>query len=797
MSTTLPERSATSGASDSSTRLGPAIAAKLDELRGHVRAYAIREAVCFAVLWCLIVYWIGGLIDYLPVQVGASETPRGARLAMLIIMAGGIAWIVAFRLLPRLWAQLPTRSVALLFQRRFPELGSSLVTAVELLDEQESADEFVSNPEAFEQMLHAAHAEAGRKMDGVDASDLVRWTPLNVLTAATTIGILATVVAVAANPAWAALWSKRLFGLSDSLWPRQANLRADGVLLTRPKFTGEIAGPRALYPFESAIVKVPRGADVLLQVSADKTAEEVPEVCTIFYRQAGGNRGRANLRRIGSATENWQPFNIDGPPLAGMTEDLELDVVGLDARIRDLKIETVDPAAISNLKIRCAYPRYLLEALDNTLASRPAVELLDYRSGLQIPEGTHISLVGEATCSLSRVDYAQLNTEEKLEVQSLDAQGRTFEIPLGQMISNRILELLLIDQYGLPADTIPRYILNVLPDTLPEVDARLSGIGNAITTSAILPIRGSIEDDNGIAEASAELTLSDDQQSTQPLEVPGGEIRTDVDLLKLAEAGELTLEPGQSLSLIVTATDRYDLSDVPRKGTSRPVQLDVVTVDQLLVLLDREELQHRKRIEQVYFELEQMNGLLGETEELIEEMLAQAGGSGQTADAEGTTDSSSTGGLTSDRLAGVKAQQCVLQVDKSEQELAALASQIDDLRWQLANNRIDSTDRRQRLSEKVVEPLNTLLEGDYGQLSRQLAQLQKAIRGGRGRDEVRAALETTRIVLLALAEIRDNMLDMESFNEIIDRLRGIVDEQNKILEETQSEQKRRIFDLLK
>jgi len=232
------------------------------------------------------------------------------------------------------------------------------------------------------------------------------------------------------------------------------------------------------------------------------------------------------------------------------------------------------------------------------------------------------------------------------------------------------------------------------------------------------------------------------------------------------------------------------------------VQLAVVTVDQLLVLLDREELQHRKSIEKVYFELEQMRGLLGETEELIETMIAESESNqqnpGSSDDGDTATGRAATGGgLSTDRLAGVKAQQCVLQVDKSEQELAALASQIDDLRQQLANNRIDSTDRQQRLSEKVVEPLTTLLNGDYEQLQQRLSVLQRAIRGKRGREEVRLALESTQVVLLALADIRDSMLDMESFNEIIDRLRGIVDEQNQILEETQSEQKRRIFDLLK
>ncbi|GAB5405059.1 MAG: polyketide synthase [Aureliella sp.] len=793
-----------SSLTNQTAKLSPTIESKLDELRGLLKSYVVRQSIALMIIWGVAVFWIGGLVDYLPVQVGASETPKWVRAAMLSIMIAGPLWLVVFRMLPRLLRRLPSRSLALLFERRFPQLNSSLVTAVELVGEQPRD---VSNQAAYNQMLSSAHAEAEERIATVEPSELLSWTPLRMTLTGAAVLVVASIGIAVANPNWVKHWSSRLFALSDAPWPRKAALRADGVVLAVPQFTGQLGEARITLPFVDGEVKVPMGAEALLQISADTTAESVPEVCTIFYSSETGNRGRANLRRVGSPVDSWQGFNIDGPPMNGITSSLELDVVGLDARLRDLKLSVVAPAAVAGMKVRCEYPEYLLASLEGAARSRADVELLPYRSGLQIPEGTRIALTGTGSCDLSHVEYVLVSANpdpsgatddsaatDEPKIQRVEATGNSFEIPLGVMTQNQVVEIRLVDSHGLPAELIPRYVLNVLPDTVPDVQSRLAGIGSAITANAVLPVRGSVADDNGLASTVAELTLGETASATVPLSVNDDRLESDLDLALLAEQDTLNPAPGQTLSLTVTASDFYDLLPDPHTGSSRPIQLNVVTKDELLVLLDRQELEQRKRMEQVYFELEQLRDVLESTKLLIEQASVEQASLEKSISEQ--TDAAAAAKSQS-RMASIKAQQSVLQGDKSQQDLTTLSAQIENLRQQLVNNRVDSVDRQDRLLDKVRQPLDDLLQTDYAQLQIALQALLKETTKGGGEPEVDQSLRLISNVLVRLAEIRDNMLDMESFNEIIDLVRGLVDEQDTLLEETQAEQRKRILDLLK
>ena len=150
------------------------------------------------------------------------------------------------------------------------------------------------------------------------------------------------------------------------------------------------------------------------------------------------------------------------------------------------------------------------------------------------------------------------------------------------------------------------------------------------------------------------------------------------------------------------------------------------------------------------------------------------------------------------RIASLRAQQAVLQGDKSQQELASVAVRVDSIRLQLINNRIDSTDRQALLQEKVHQPLIALLAGDFEQLRRQLLEFQTAsMSDAGGGTQARTAVAGTEQVLIALEAIKANMLDIESFSEIIDLVRDLLEDQDQILSETEKQQKQRILDLLK
>lgn len=779
-------------------RLSSAILSRLDELRRLLRRYVTAQGLLLIALWLLISFWLGGLIDYLPVTVGSSESPRALRIGLLAVMLVGSLWIAWNWIVDRLWVRLENKSLALLLERRYPQLNNELITAVELSG-QSSSD--VANSNAHRAMLDCVHESATQRIAAVKPHELFNWQPLWTVGVATAFAIVVTVVAAVGMSDWMGRWSRRLFTLTDEPWPRRAALRADGLQLQIPAFSTQLSAERIWLPFVDGVVRVPQGAAPLLQISADAGAPQVPEICTLYYQAEGGVRGRANLRRVGGPRDAWQPFTLDGPPLDGLSQNMHIDIVGLDARLRDLTIEVVEPAVIADMQLSCEYPSYLLDSL----SVRAQRETLQYRTGIFIPEGTDVTLRGTASGPLSRVDYLlhgatdDQGTEPQDEVRSLVCNDSTFVIPLGKVAHSQVVEVRLLDQFGLSAEQIPRYVIAVREDTIPEVTAQLDGIGLAITPNAMLPIVGTITDDHGVQAVTAELAVNESEPLSLPLELQETKLEATIDLEQLAQQATTQLAPGATLGMVVSANDYYDLKPQPHLGRSQPVQLSVVTPDQLLVILDRQELELRQRLEQIVAELEQLREVL---QTLKNELPPTAlhprrtdGAGGMVALQEEATRESRTEQV--QRLSGLWAQQSVLQADKSQQELSSVAARVDNLRQQLVNNRIDSYDRQERLLSKVGVPLRELLAAEYLVLQRSLADLQTATLAGGG---ARPAAEASRAldeVLLKLDAIKSNMQDIEDFNEIIDLVRGLLDDQEKVLSETEQEQRKRILELLR
>ncbi len=785
-------------------QLAPNVLRVLNGVRRTLRRYVVMQVVLTILCWLVLVFWIGGLIDYLPVRAGSNETPRWVRVGLLITMALGSLWVLLFWGFPRFAAKIKNRSIALLIEKHYPSLNNELITAVELSD-RGAAPADVSDAAAHRKMLERVHLSLWAQIGEVNPQHLFNWQPIWSLGTAAVLGVSLTVMAMVALPDWFGLWSRRLFSLSAETWPRQAELRADGVQLPLPGFTGQLAAERVTIPFEAGLARIPKGAAVLLKISAEANEKVVPDVCTLFYRTEEGARGRANLRRLGKPSDGWQQFALDGPPLDGIVADMQLDVIGLDSRLRNLKLETVESAVIMQMKLDCTYPRYLLAASNGMLnpVLRPANESLPYRSGIQIPQGTSVTLVGEANTPLSEVQYViravgdstGVPGDEAVDlassIQTAVPSGKEFKIELGRLSSSQVVEVRLFDEFGLCSEQIPRYVLAVQADSTPEVATQLVGIGGSITPKAVVPITGLVTDDNAIAAVNLEIARSDHPVLQIPLQLIDGEVLDQpVDLIVLAEQNSFQVEPGESIGLVVTAQDFFDLDNEVHVGRGQPQLLSVVTDDELLVILDRQELELRQRLERIMTELVELREVL----QLLSSR-ENLGTAGQVA-----TRNQLVSPQDDDqqrRLLVFRAQQSVLQGDKSEQELSGVADRIENVRLQLENNRIDSYDRQTRLREKVFLPLSELLNNEFKSLSRHLLETQTATMSGDGSQQAISAISSLDSVLIKLEGIRDSMLDIESFNEIVELVRSLLDDQDNLIDETEEAQKKRILELLK
>ena len=156
--------------------------------------------------------------------------------------------------------------------------------------------------------------------------------------------------------------------------------------------------------------------------------------------------------------------------------------------------------------------------------------------------------------------------------------------------------------------------------------------------------------------------------------------------------------PKHKFSIAVAASDKCDLRDTPNVGSSDAVQLEVVTPDELLAALEREELALRRRFEQTIDELNQMR-------DAVSRVKQDAAASADPADLDSRADQPDDGTAPRtprnvSRPSANSGRGAITQSQKSAQEVLGVAALFDDIREELVNNRVESEDRQARCTTR-------------------------------------------------------------------------------------------------
>jgi hypothetical protein len=241
--------------------------------------------------------------------------------------------------------------------------------------------------------------------------------------------------------------------------------------------------------------------------------------------------------------------------------------------------------------------------------------------------------------------------------------------------------------------------------------------------------------------------------------------------------------------LVVSAqtNDYYDLDDSERRVSSNSIPLTVVTQDEMLILLDRRELDLRNRLEQVITELVQLTSLL-------EKNRSQD----KPAATEQPTAEDDTNVAADFRMHLIRVQEAKIQAEKSENEVTGIATQVASLIAELVNNRIDSKDRQIRLEENIRQPLLDVIGQEFKSLIVELKASEVELRDSKfSVERLEKSIDLNDQVIARLNEVLKSMLDIQDFNEVVDMLRDILQRQNELLEKTKQQQKSRALDLFK
>ncbi len=726
---------------------------KVRSLRWLVRGYVFAEGLATLGIFLCLVFWITLFLDWY------FEPTSMARVIIGIAVLGGFIVITWKSLLSRLIARLTDSSLALLVERTYPNINQSLVTTIQ------GSRDIQSLSRTQCELLENTSIEAIRHLDKVELSKVFRYRPLiSKVTLATFLACTIAGFALLSEESFA-FYLERV-RLSNTPWPRNVQLSVVGFEVVNGVL----------------VKKVARDDNFTLEVRASLENDHiVPQQVELRYRLPDGRRGRDSMTGIGEAVigkDEYQEFHYEFKNLAS---DIVFDVIGGDDRIRDLHLHVVERPQLVGSEIECVYPDYL----------RRAPQAIPFSGRVEIPQGTQVVCEIEVNKPLQKVNVHNALTKEQLPTTLSSDNPQQFSVALDTVNSDQVLLVDVKDTDGVSNREPYRLMISVVPDEVPEVSVGLRGIGSAITPQATIPLVGSIYDDHEITSAWIEGQTNDLKSERRPLPDSTYDRRENSELghfdLNEPAAGTqqhtLTLKPGEQLTLSVKAQDAYDLEPEPHVGSSQRFVLDIVTDSELRSLLEKRELGLRQRFEAIQEKMIATRELLSRIE-----LSPQSGNDPPLSDEDIT--------LRRDRdrlrISGV-----LQNITQLTFEILGVAEGFENIVVELQNNRIATQELTGRLENNIAEPLHEIAQKMMPQLELQVQKLPAVL----GDDTENTSFQAAAIIqsdeiIEAMQRILDRMLELESYNELVELLRSVVKEQKELNEATRLRRLEKLRSLL-
>lgn len=789
-------------------RSRPEIQAVLRRVRRWVRRYILLEGAALILAAACGLFWLTFGLDLLWFRVSQLELPIWVRTLCVVAGAALLGGMLLAWLFGRLFRRLRLADLALALERKFPELNDRLITAVELSGRQGS--------ELHEEMFQRTAQEAAQRLAGLPVERTLDPRPLRrmgIIAGTLLVSILALgVVNAQAMQRW---YDAYILGRADYWEPFRRNA-LQLTILAQP-------GDRVRQFNVEGVYRHPRGADLHLLGSVPDSAEppERAELQFLTLGSGGRERGRISMSRLGPG--NFQQT------LTHVTQDHNLWIRAGDFTNRfPYRIEVVDPPRIEQIRLQCDYPSYTgLDAREDALLTVVGTQA-------SLPMETRVVLHARVNKPLRRVHIrtesvdlvlgqepgaaAPSRIPARLTIASAGAEPRslTWEIPAEEFFSSdhRAFQLpLWISLNGaqalhelspqaplplpLPPDETLRITLededeiyslepasltlNGIVDQPPVVDVRRTGVGTLVTRIARVPIEGRITDDYGVRQAWFGYRIEQAEQETrkdldqQPQGLPEFTLRQpDGAAFEYFDLIPLNLQDGQSLVLGVYAEDGDTLNG-PHAAHGELLTFKIVSREELLSRMFDREVNLRARFEQVRSEVADLRTSLLETRQRVEELSRSAAG---------------------EDAAAVAAwvDRSLHQIRKNHTESRSIEVSFRDLRDELVNNRIDTAEMRERLDRRIVEPMAVLNSQLFLEVDRRLGVLRLAVE--RKQEMVKTAEQVFPAVDQVLSQMDQILAEMKSrgtSNELIQDLTRLIEEQIKILEETENKRNQSDF----
>lgn len=495
--------------------------------------------------------------------------------------------------------------------------------------------------------------------------------------------------------------------------------------------------------FRDGVRKVARGADVEVIVRA-RAAGPLPDAAEIRSRGPAGWR----TVRMGTRGVDTAEGRAFGHVFEAVVDDVRLDVRAGDARLRDLLLDVVEPPGLDELDIRYTLPDYLGGGERRASASRI----------VQVPRGSRVEIVCTTSKPLTggaiEARAPGAATPHVLATVTGGATApRSIAASLPALDHDLAIGVRLTDTDGLDNRSPIGFTLAAVADAPPRLAVRLADISTAVTPQAVLPIVGTIADDHALGSAEVKLAVGGDVR-VQPLpRVRAGqpEVVLPVESPELVAIEPLGITAGKRLEVTVFARDRCGLEGGPNVACADTWTVDVVTPEALRAMLEAREVLLRRRFQAAIEDLA-----------LVRERLADPAGG--------------------ERIP--QAGACGEATARAGGEVREIAAAFRAIHGEMANNRLLDDDVSMRLITQIATPLESVADQDLAGLARACRATAADAAGG-------GLLRTMDAVLARMRAILERMLKLESLNEVVERLRGVIRVQEEIRSDTLDRQKRR------
>ena len=755
---------------------------KLDRLHRSLRFYAALDGIALLLCALILLFLLDFALDRF------FEFPLVIRIFLLPVLTGTILYVFWQRFIRRCFAPIRRDQLATVLEHYVPNLNEALITTVD----------WNENDEADPVLIQKTIDDAVAALRGVRVS---RFFRAGRLFARLAFSLLCTALVIAGCLFYSettSLWFSRNILLSPLEYPRRSELIADG--------------------FQDGRVRIGRGESFTLSVRANMEKPLVPKTLRVRigtpevgYRSLLIDQFRIETRE----GTRWAVFTTT---FTEMLETVALQVRGADSTLNDLCVEVVPTPTLTEMMLTQKFPDYMQRSVRTVaLAGRT-----------MIPDGTEITITATATKPLQEATAIFNQTEIPLAPHS----DNSITLTLLALREETLIDFRLTDIDLLSNRHPIRAEFGITPDQPPVVTARLEGIGHAITPEAVLPIAGEITDDNGLATAMTRYTtvpapVAGEETETPPREPAEGAIpitgiqsgQTVFPLAHSFSVAPLSLQPDDQLILFVEASDAFDLDTAEGQiGMGQRWLLEIVTPEKLKTLLETREITLRQRFEVIIGEVERTKEiLLDYTLEPTEQQIQQADAltleNGENATEENLEERQrelenrkqrikNTINSEQTELGKYHISRMLRDTHKEVYDLTGIIESFRTIRLEMINNRILTEDERKRIEQEIIQPMQELIGSDFPDIDELLGVLNRLIsdqsepRRPLALEERQKILDSFDATILKMTAIRDKMASMESFNEAIELLRSIIQQQQLLRNETIEERDRRLRGLL-